>query len=82
MSLAWRVRASTSAGMPGRLALLFSGSRHGCGQSQTNHSARGYAAAAAEAAGDASHRVALVTGSSRGLGLEFARQLLQRPNQR
>ena len=26
--------------------------------------------------------LALVTGSSRGLGLEFTRQLLQRPNQR
>jgi hypothetical protein len=31
--------------------------------------------------GSAEH-VALVTGSSRGLGLEFTRQLLQRPNQR
>ena len=29
-----------------------------------------------------SNSLALVTGSSRGLGLEFTRQLLQRPNQR
>ena len=37
--------------------------------------------ASVSTAGSAEH-VALVTGSSRGLGLEFARQLLQRPNQR
>ncbi len=38
-------------------------------------------AAPVSTTGSAEH-VALVTGSSRGLGLEFARQLLQRPNQR
>eukprot|EP00208_Stichococcus_sp_RCC1054_P001456 CAMPEP_0206141840 /NCGR_PEP_ID=MMETSP1473-20131121/14362_1 /ASSEMBLY_ACC=CAM_ASM_001109 /TAXON_ID=1461547 /ORGANISM="Stichococcus sp, Strain RCC1054" /LENGTH=297 /DNA_ID=CAMNT_0053536565 /DNA_START=261 /DNA_END=1154 /DNA_ORIENTATION=+ len=67
--------------MTGRLAQAFCCSRPVGSSLRVNHFARSYAAAATTDAGDASQRVALVTGASRGLGLEFARQLLQRPNQ-
>lgn len=44
--------------------------------------ARSFAAAAAVSSQEEQQRVALIQGASRGLGLEYARQLLERPGQR
>lgn len=57
--------------------MLRSGSRH----LLRSAAAAAYTTATAAAAGPAQPRVALVQGASRGLGLEFVRQLISRPGQ-
>lgn len=78
LAAAWRLHACTD--MPSRLALAFSRTKPLF--TMSNQVTRSCVTAASDEVGNSPHRVALVTGASRGLGLEFATQLLQRPNQR